>query len=72
MDPLLAIQALGCREHCGLCGVAALRDRIHVYHLFVRADAQVQGIGRALWQHARLRSNHSTFTVNASLNAVPV
>ncbi|GAB2828968.1 GNAT family N-acetyltransferase [Comamonas piscis] len=56
----------------GLCGVVAFRDGSHVYHLFVRADAQGRGIARALWQHARLRSNHSTFTVNASLYAVPV
>jgi GNAT superfamily N-acetyltransferase len=59
-------------DSAGLCGVVALRDGSHVYHLFVRADAQGQGISRALWRHAKQHSNHSTFTVNASLFAVPV
>ncbi len=59
-------------DAAGICGVVALRDESHVFHLFVTADAQGQGIARALRQHAQLRSNHSTFTVNASLNAVPV
>lgn len=56
----------------GLCGIIALRDGSHLYHLFVRANAHKQGIARALWQHAKALSGHSTFTVNSSLFAVPV
>jgi hypothetical protein len=29
-----------------------------------------QGVARALWEHARTRSGHSSFTVNSSLFAV--
>ncbi len=56
----------------GLCGVIAIRDGTHVYHLFVRPDTQRQGIARALWEHARQHSGATTFTVNSSLYAVPV
>ena len=56
----------------GPCGIIALRDGSHLYHLFVRADAHGQGIARALWEHAKSLSGHSTFTVNSSLFAVPV
>lgn len=56
----------------GLCGVVALRDDSHLYHLFVRADAQGRGIARALWEHARVQSASHTFTVNASMRAVTV
>lgn len=56
----------------GLCGVAALRDDSHLYHLFVHPDAHRQGIARALWQHVLEHSSSSTYTVNSSLFAVPV
>ncbi|WP_099737366.1 GNAT family N-acetyltransferase [Comamonas sp. 26] len=59
-------------DSVGLCGVIALRDESHLYHLFVRADAQGQGVSRALWHYAKAQSKHSTFTVNSSLFAVPV
>lgn len=55
----------------GACGVIALRDGSHVYHLFVREDVHGKGIARALWEHARDTSSHSTFTVNSSLSARP-
>ncbi len=59
-------------DSTGPCGMIALRDGSHLYHLFVRADAHRQGIARALWEHAMVLSGHSTFTVNSSLFAVPV
>ena len=55
-----------------ICGVIALRDESHVYHLFVRSDAHRQGIARALWEHARDLSDATAFTVNSSPFAVPV
>ena len=55
-----------------ICGVIALRNESHVYHLFVRSDAHRQGIARALWEHARHHSNATAFTVNSSPFAVPV
>ena len=59
-------------DSSGPCGIIALRDGSHLYHLFVRADAHGQGIARALWEHAKALSGHSAFTVNSSLFAVPV
>lgn len=56
----------------GLCGVIALRDHSHLYHLFVRTDAHRQGFARQLWEHARSRSSSCAFTVNSSLPAIPV
>lgn len=56
----------------GLCGVIAIRNGKHVYHLFVRPDTQRQGIARALWDHARSQSGETLFTVNSSTFAVPV
>ena len=55
-----------------ICGVIALRDESHVYHLFVRSDAHRQGIAPTLWDHARHHSNATAFTVNSSPFAVPV
>ena len=59
-------------DSAGPCGIVALRDGSHLYHLFVTADAHGQGIARALWEHAKALSGRSTFTVNSSLFAVPV
>ena len=59
-----------------LAGVVAMRDGAHLYHLFVQPALQGQGLGRALWQHARdvalAAGRPSRFTVNASLYAVQV
>jgi len=59
-------------DHSGVCGVAALRDSRHVYHLFVRQELHRQGLARALWEQLRNSSDSSYFTVNSSLFAVPV
>lgn len=58
----------------GRCvGVAGVRLPSHLYHLFVRAGWENQGIGRVLWQHVRDqllgRVAEEGITVNASLNA---
>lgn len=59
-----------------LAGVVALRDNSHLYHLFVAPAHQGKGLGRSLWsvvRQAALQSGNSgRFTVNSSLNAVPV
>ena len=57
-------------------GFIAMRDRTHLFHLFVAAEHQGQGIAGSLWRQARehaLRAGGSNvFTVNSSLNAVVV
>ena len=59
-----------------LCGIMALRDNKHIYHLFVTTKYQRRGIARRLWEHAKLAAeqlgNEGVFTVNSSMNAVQV
>lgn len=59
-----------------LTGYVALRDGRHLYHLFVAPRHQGRGLARTLWDIVRRRAqeagNPGEFTVNASLNAVPV
>jgi GNAT superfamily N-acetyltransferase len=59
-----------------IVGVVALRDNAHLFHLFVAEDFQGQGLATRLWQRVEseaLRAgNPGTFTVNASLDAVPL
>ena len=64
-------------EHEGeVLGFVAMRDRTHLFHLFVRAEYQRQGIASSLWRHAREHAVRAgepcVFTVNSSLNAVVV
>ncbi len=58
-----------------IVGVAALRDCSHLFHLFVSKSVQRKGLGRALWKEisdsAIARQQVSSFTVNASLIAIP-
>lgn len=59
-----------------LVGLVAMRDHSHLYHLFVAPAWQGRGLARALWQQVRQAAleagNPGRFTVNASVNAVPV
>jgi ribosomal protein S18 acetylase RimI-like enzyme len=53
-----------------LCGFAALRDPSHLFHLFVSARAQSQGLGRLLWKEVLRESSCSEISVNATVSAV--
>jgi enamine deaminase RidA (YjgF/YER057c/UK114 family)/GNAT superfamily N-acetyltransferase len=53
------------------CGAIGLRGSKHLQHLFVVPNLHGQGIGKALWQHAKNLAFADEFTVNASINAVP-
>ena len=59
-----------------LAGVVALRDNSHLFHLFVARPFQARGLGGKLWQMVKARAiqsgNPGKFTVNSSLNALPV
>ena len=59
-----------------LAGFIAVRDRQHVFHLFVAAQFHRRGIGRKLWEHASAVAiaggSDGGFTVNASNYAVPM
>lgn len=53
-------------------GFIGVRDRSHLYHLFVAKGWHGKGIARTLWEHARRVAGSESFTVNASNFAVPV
>ncbi len=59
-----------------LVGVVALRDNSHLFHLFVASSYQRTGLATQLWGIVKAEviamGNPGQFTVNASLNAVPV
>jgi GNAT superfamily N-acetyltransferase len=73
-DP--AIDAWVALDGDDIVGVASMKDHRHLYHLFVQPQQQGRGIARQLWTQLRTRAlAHGwggIFTVNASLNAVPV
>ena len=59
-----------------LAGVVAMRDNTHLFHMFVPRALHRRGMARRLWQAARDASiaagNTTSFTVNASLYALPL
>lgn len=59
-----------------LAGFVAVRDRSHVFHLFVDKRWHRRGIARRLWETARdaavAEGGEGSFTVNSSNYAVPV
>lgn len=64
------------RSNGKLAGVIALRDNSHLFHLFVAKPFQGQRLASSLWNVAKTKAmqagNRGEFTVNSSLNAVPV
>ena len=56
-----------------LAGFIAMRDRSHVFHLFVAPEFQRQGLATRLWQAALASAPDAAgFTVNSSPSAMPV
>lgn len=59
-----------------LAGFIAMRERSHLFHLFVDQRWQRQGIARRLWKVAQARALEGgplqAFTVNSSNYALPV
>ncbi|MBQ5949903.1 GNAT family N-acetyltransferase [Massilia sp. ST3] len=59
-----------------LAGFVAVRDRSHLFHLFVGKRWHRRGIARRLWEVARdaalAEGGEGAFTVNSSNYAVPV
>jgi len=73
-DP--AIDAWVALDGGDVVGIASMKEHRHLYHLFVQPHQQGRGVARRLWDRLRTRAlaggNTGVFTVNASLNAVPV
>lgn len=58
-----------------IAGFISMRDRSHLFHLFVGVNWQGQGVSRNLWEVARQAAidagGNGRFTVNSSNFAVP-
>jgi ribosomal protein S18 acetylase RimI-like enzyme len=59
-----------------IAGFISMRDRSHLFHLFVGVKWQRQGVASKLWEAARRQAidagGSGSFTVNSSNFAVPV
>jgi GNAT superfamily N-acetyltransferase len=64
------------RSEGKLAGVIALRDNSHLFHLFVAKRFQGNHLASQLWKaiksKAQQAGNAGFFTVNSSLNAIPI
>jgi GNAT superfamily N-acetyltransferase len=59
-----------------IAGFIAVREKKHLFHMFVGVKWQRQGLGRRLWEVARAQAiadgGSGSFTVNASNYALPM
>ena len=53
-----------------IVGYIAMKNKDHVYHLFVAENYQGRGIARQLWEHAVNATQMTQYTVRASLYAI--
>ena len=80
LTPDAVRQRIACNDYLHLVaesggqivGVIVMRNRSHLYHLFVSAPYHRHGIAKSLWARAQRDPGTSTYTVNSSLFAVPV
>lgn len=61
-----------CVQQSAVIGYIAIKNKNHIYHLFVSAQHQGQGIAKQLWQWAKQACGSVEYTVRSSLFAVPV
>lgn len=54
-----------------LMGVVGVRDRTHLFHLFVDQEFQGQGIARALWSHVSEVYGWTSAKVAVTVNSTP-
>lgn len=55
-----------------ILGYLGIKDNHYLYHLFVDANHQRQGIATRLWQHALQQCPSTHYFLRSSLYAVPV
>ena len=61
-----------CEINDEIVGYISIKNKEHVYHLFVAKDYHRQGIAKKLWENAKVLCQSSKYTVRSSLYAVPV
>lgn len=55
-----------------IIGYISLKDKSHLYHLFVAEHHQGEGIARQLWDYATSDTGVRVYTVRSSMFAIPV
>ncbi|MBV8123326.1 MAG: GNAT family N-acetyltransferase [Paucibacter sp.] len=64
------------KSNSNIVGVIALRDKSHLFHLFVSKEFQGQRLASKLWNAVKTEAleagNPGEFTVNSSLNAIQI
>jgi len=55
-----------------IIGYISIKNKKHIYHLFVSQQHQRKGIARALWEYILKSSESSKHSVRSSLYAIPV
>lgn len=63
---------LVCENNGNIVGYISIKNKNHIYHLFVSRHHQRKGIAKRLWGKAKSLCQSSTYTVRSSLYAVPV
>jgi len=63
---------LVCENNGHIIGYISIKNKNHVYHLFVSQEHQRKGIAKKLWDKAKNICQSPTYTVRSSLYAVPV
>ncbi len=61
-----------CVHESQVIGYIAMKNKNHLYHLFVAQEHQGQGIAKQLWATAMEACVSPTYTLRSSLFAVPV
>lgn len=55
-----------------IVGYISVKNRKHLYHLFVSENHQGKGISKQLWQYANSMLGNSIDTVRSSIFAIPI
>lgn len=59
-------------QNGSIVGYAAVKNRNHIYHLFVSQKHQRKGIATQLWQTAQANTDSKEFSLNSSVYAIPI
>ncbi len=63
---------LVCKTNEKIIGFISVKDKNHIYHLFVSQQHQRKGFAKKLWKAATALCGATRYTVRSSLYAVPV
>lgn len=61
-----------CLAEQKIIGYISIKDRSHLFHLFVSAQHHGRGISRELWNTAKSATNATKYTLRSSIYAIPV